>query len=337
MVRAGKIGESEEFALENDVAVIGWDELPDLSSVQSREGIKALLAPTPHYVDSKPQRLAKDTGQVWAFKESIHVGDLIVLPLKTRYAIAIGKAVGPYTYRGGNPSGAKHTRPVEWLRKDVPRSSFQQDVLYSLGAYTTVCQIQRNQAENRIRAVSRGEQDPGLGPQPEISTDEQQVPQDLEEFAADQIRSRIATRFCGHEFARLIGALLDAQGYQTHVSSPGPDGGVDIIAGREPMGFGLPRLCVQVKSNDQPVGVDVLHQLQGAMGNFGADQGLLVSWSGFKQTVRNEARQHFFKVRLWDAGDIVRTLIEQYDGLPKDIQAELPLKRIWIIVPEETE
>jgi len=31
LVRAGKNGEREDFALENGVAVIGWDELPDLA------------------------------------------------------------------------------------------------------------------------------------------------------------------------------------------------------------------------------------------------------------------------------------------------------------------
>ena len=33
LVRAGKHGEREELALENDIAVIGWDELPDLSGI----------------------------------------------------------------------------------------------------------------------------------------------------------------------------------------------------------------------------------------------------------------------------------------------------------------
>ena len=33
LVRAGKRGEQEEFALNNRVAVIGWDDLPDLSQI----------------------------------------------------------------------------------------------------------------------------------------------------------------------------------------------------------------------------------------------------------------------------------------------------------------
>jgi restriction system protein len=71
------------------------------------------------------------------------------------------------------------------------------------------------------------------------------------------------------------------------------------------------------------------------MSNFGAEQGLLVAWGGFKQSVGNEARQLFFNVRLWDQGELVRAVLEHYDRLPDDLQAELPLKRIWTLVPEE--
>jgi len=28
-------------------------------------------------------------------------------------------------------------------------------------------------------------------------------------------------------------------------------------------------------------------------------------------------------------------LLRHYDGLPEDLKAELPLKRMWILVPEE--
>lgn len=101
------------------------------------------------------------------------------------------------------------------------------------------------------------------------------------------------------------------------------------------MGFDTPRLCVQVKSSDSPVDVRVLRELQGVMKNFGAEQGLLVAWGGFKDSVAKEARQRFFELRLWDSGDLVRALLEFYDQLPEDLQADLPLKKIWILVPEE--
>ena len=38
------------------------------------------------------------------------------------------------------------------------------------------------------------------------------------------------------------------QGYYTYRSPEDPDWGVNILAGRVPMGFGEARLCVQIKS-----------------------------------------------------------------------------------------
>ena len=70
----------------------------------------------------------------------------------------------------------------------------------------------------------------------------------LEEEANNRIRDYIGGRFHGHEFTRLVAAVLQAQGYAVEVAPPGPDGGVDIVAGSGSMGFDPPRICVQVKS-----------------------------------------------------------------------------------------
>jgi hypothetical protein len=70
------------------------------------------------------------------------------------------------------------------------------------------------------------------------------------------------------------------------------------LAGNGPMGFGPPRLCVQVKSSPSPADVNVLRGLQGVLQNFHAEQGLLVCWGGFKSSVIQEARQSFFTIRL---------------------------------------
>ena len=48
-----------------------------------------------------------------------------------------------------------------------------------------------------------------------------------------------------------------------------------------------------------------------------------------------EARQSFFQIRLWDSGDLLRAIFKNYDKLSDQLQAELPLKRIWALVLEE--
>jgi len=325
LVRAGKHGERETLALERNIAVIGWDSMPDLAGVTTREQLEALCTQT--YPEEKPNTIRNWVGQLWAFRERMEVGDLVALPLKSQSSVAIGNVEGPYQYQRDLPGGPAHTRPVSWIRTDIPRSAFDQDLLHSLGAFMTVCQIQRNNAEARIQALLRGKRPPTPDPAEEAVTD-------IEQYARDQIVAHISRKFRGHDLPRLVDEILRARGYHTQLSPAGPDGGVDIIAGRGAMGFDPPRACVQVKSSDSPVDVGVMRDLQGVMKSFGAEQGLLVSWGGFKNSVLSEARRLFFEIRLWDAGDVVNALLEDYERMSPELQAELPLKRVWALVPE---
>lgn len=340
MIRAGRQGQNEQFALENGMAAIGWEELPSIARVRTREELRELYEET--YPRESKNAVSNHVGQLWAFKARIEIGDFVALPMKTRGSVALGKIAGNYEYLPENPYGAKHTRKVEWIRKDVPRSEFGQDLLYSLGAFMTICRIKRNNAEERVERIIDGNPDPRLrSSQEELTTllgaeDEQEEPwPDLEEFAKDQIRGYIEARFKGHGLADLVKAVLEAQGYSTYISNPGPDGGIDILAGKGTLGFDPPRLCIQVKSGSSPADVSAIRELEGVMSRANADQGLFVSWSGFRDMVYRETRNTYFRVRLWDADDLVEVILEQYGNLPEEIQAELPLKRIWVIVPEE--
>ena len=202
----------------------------------------------------------------------------------------------------------------------------------------TVCRIRRNDAEKRIEAILQGRPD-AIVTQAEKgepkSDSENEVEVDYEEAALDQIREYIGRRFKGHGMARLVDSVLKAQGYHTRLSPEGPDEGADILAGKGNLGFDSPKICVQVKSSDSPVDVSVLRELEGVMKNFRAEHGILVSWGGFKGSVLKESTKSFFDVRLWDANDFVRVLLEGYDQLSEEIKAELPLQRIWAKVPEE--
>lgn len=328
LVRAGKHGEREDEALSEGLAVIGWEELEDLSGPRTREEFADWVRNS--YPGVGQNTITNWVGQLWAFRERIQVGDLIILPLKRRSAIAIGRCTGPYSFR--SEGDVRHTRAVKWLRTDIPRAAFDKDILYSLGAFLTVCQITRNNAEERIRAVLE-ERPVGAKTLETVPTpDESSAPIDLAQYADDQLLEFIEQKFKGHGMAQLVEGVLRATGYTTALSPPGPDGGVDIVAGRGSLGFEAPRLCVQVKSSSSPVSVDVLRSLHGTMKAFGADQGLLVAWGGFKETVRTEAKTQFFSIRLWDSGDLIRSVLSNYEALSPEIQAVLPLKRIWVLV-----
>jgi len=334
LVRAGKYGEREQFAIEKNLAVIGWEEIPDLSKLEDRSELTDLLAYT--YPAEKKRALSNWEAQLWAFSKRMEVGDLVAMPLKHRAIIKFGYVAGDYKYEPANPIGFKHTRPVNW-KHDIPRSQIDQDLLYALWAEPTVYSISKNDAENRFKALLSGKPkktpvppDPGAGDETEESLD-------LEQIARDQITATITQTFKGHKLAHLTAAVLQAQGYKLRISPEGPDGGVDIIAGKGPLGFESPRLVVQVKSGDSPVNVKTFRELNGVMDAFSAESGLIVAWGGFQGQVEKEAARQYFKIRLWDANDLVQMIQENYDNLPEDIQTELPLKRIWILMPQAEE
>ncbi|HYJ05785.1 MAG TPA: restriction endonuclease [Chthoniobacterales bacterium] len=262
-------------------------------------------------------------------------GDLIALPSKIQRAIHVGEIVGDYEFAGGGPNPFYHWRNVKWIGEAVPRENFGKDILFSLGgSLLTICRIDRNNAEKRIRAMQTSGWKPEtiaaakIGPT-EAPSDVEDATLEIEELAKDQISRLISAKFKGHGLARLVEGILKAQGYTTYRSPEGPDSGIDILAGAGPLGFSSPKLCVQVKSQDMPVESKTLNELKGAMSSVHATEGLFVSWSGFKNTVYRQALSSFFNVRLWTQKELLENLFAHYDALEPELRAELALKRIW--------
>ena len=341
LARAGQNGEDEDLALEHNLAILDFRDIPSLEGVPDHNAVARVV--TDAIPDEKPRRRGNFAGQLWAFVGSMRRGDLVVLPRKLTSQIAIGRVTGPYKFSELN-SEPRHTRPVQWLFTDLPRTTFEQDLLYSFGAFMTVCNISRNDAVLRVTAVLDGKPDPGPAAptgkkteQPPSTEDQAEAAPDLVQMAHDQIVARIQSRFTGHALARLVDAVLVVEGWVTKLSPPGPDGGADILAGRGSLGLDGPRLCVQVKSQQSPADVTVYRTLQGTMQTFNAEQGLLVCWGGFNRAVLQESKQGHFTVRLWDSSDLVGAIYRIYDRLPAEIQAELPLKRVWLLVAEEAD
>jgi len=338
VVRAGYRGTEEQAALDNNLVTIHWNELSDLSEVRSKDDLEKLYREACSDDETGPQ-IGAAVGMIWAFRSAIKKGDLAIIPLVRgkKTALAIGEVTGPYACRSDLGEEVRHTVPVKWLRKDLLRATLEQDLLVRLGLPKTVYEIKRPNVEERFRAVLRGEIDRpkenGGGNTDGGDTDVTEQT-DTEQTSRDELLKFIQRKFARHQLAVLVDAVLQAEGYMTRVSSPGPDGGVDILAGSGQMGFAEPRLCVQVKSSASPADVTVLRGLQGIFKNFGADQGLLVSWGGFTSAVLQEASRSFFSIRLWDSGDLLEAIFKNYDKFPEQLRAELPLKRIWALVSE---
>ena len=153
LVRAGAHGEYEKQFLEENRIYLTWDGLNNnLNKIESREALKELRSNT--YPDTSKNTLINWHSQIWAFVKGMQVEDWFVLPSKHKPALHFGKIIGPYTYDRSAPDPYYHYRTVEWLVTDIPRTNFDQDLLYSFGAFLTICRIKRNNAAERIRAMA---------------------------------------------------------------------------------------------------------------------------------------------------------------------------------------
>jgi restriction system protein len=344
VIRAGKHGERDQWAVENGYSGGGWKEVPDLTACQTREDVLGVVRATwPGAADGFVNNF---TGQLWALRSRIKPGDLLVLPLKTTKKLAIGRVTSDYLYRAEEPEPDKrHVLRVDWLTSDLPRTAVKQDLLFTLGSAMSIFAPTKNNAIARLEHLLEHGTDPGALAPGSVSTttdpseggdvDAPELSADIEQVALDQITTRIAEDFAGHALAALVSAILTAEGFHCVVSPPGPDGGVDIMAGRGPIGLDSPRLLVQVKSGGQ-IGAPVVTQLQGVMTTFGADQGLLVAWGGLTKPARDALRNQHLRVRVWEAADVADAVLRTYDRLSEEVRAQLPLRRVWMLADGAT-
>ncbi|MCQ8115831.1 restriction endonuclease [Methylomonas rosea] len=338
LIRAGSHGEFEQKFIQENQVYVTWDKLDvNLSKLKQRGDLT--VAMNNRYADCKPKAIQNWVSQVWPFAHDIQPGDWLVLPLKSQPAIYIGEVTGDYQFDAKAANPFYHWRSVKWIGEAIPRAHFGQDLLYSFGAFLTICRIQRNNAEQRLAAMQAN----GWKAESLLATiqpgspiaDDAATTANLAELAQDQIARLVDARFKGHDLTRLVEAILKAQGYTTYRSPQGADGGADILAGAGPLGFGSPRLCVEVKSEANPIDRPTVDKLLGAVAKFGADEGLFVSWSGFKNNVQKELAASFFRVRLWTQKELLEQLFAHYDRLDDDLKAELPLKRIWTVAVQD--
>ena len=159
LIRAGSNGEREDFVLGHGLAFGGWDDLPDLSGVSSRGEIKGILR---QLLPGKSRMsVANYSGQLWALRAHVSIGDLVVLPRKKTRQIALGVVTRAYWYRNDPDPSRRHVVSVDWQRIDVPWEAAHEDLRNSLSSLRTICAIRCDDGGARLRHLMTEGRDPG--------------------------------------------------------------------------------------------------------------------------------------------------------------------------------
>ena len=157
---------------------------------------------------------------------------------------------------------------------------------------------------------------------------------DVEQTAMEGLQNCINSKN-PYEFQDLVAALLRGMGYYTPFVAPkGKDGGVDIVAYRDPLGTESPRIKVQVKHRDSSATAQEVRQLMGLLQKEG-DVGIFVSTGGFTPDGRNEARSSHVHVELIDLNRFISLWQDFYDKLKEEDKSLLPLRPIYFLAQTE--
>jgi restriction system protein len=135
-----------------------------------------------------------------------------------------------------------------------------------------------------------------------------------------------------YEFQDLCAALLRGMGYYTPFVAPkGKDGGVDVIAYRDPLGTTTPRIKVQVKHKpDTSSGSKDIRELLGVLQKDG-DVGIFISSGGFSPDAKQTASSSSIHVELIDLDRFIDLWQEFYNKLSDEDKAYLPLNPVYVL------
>lgn len=315
--------------VEQGYVAIGWTALGDLRQYPDRETLKLALAT--HYPDKKVGSRPVDAGILFRFAHEMKAGDIVVYPSKHDRMVNIGRFTGAFEHLAADPDDYPNRRQVEWLGH-FPRNEFSQSALNEIGAFITVFLIQGNKVEflakvgvaetsNTIPAEQVAEE------APDDDTVTVAVSKQAEVTTGDFVIRQIMAKLSGYEFEEFVAHLLECMGYTARVTQRSGDGGVDVIAHRDKLGFEPPILKVQCKRKTDQVPRPEVDQLLGTLGE--GEYGLFITLGSFgRQSIDLERNRP--KLRLIDGEQFVELVLENYAHLAPRYRTMIPLKQIYV-------
>ena len=326
-IHAGRTGDADTLFLKHNVIALGWAEMGDLSSLPAdRDAFRNRWMATKPGLREKQYIIG--AGQIFRFVHEAKKGDLVIYPSKKDRRVHIGEIVDNYKYDPSVVASYPQHRPVKWLG-DYPRTRFSQGALYEIGSAMSFFQV-KNYAIEFLTAIS--------GKDTIVPADKDEsvsyVVEDIELNTKDYIIKILAQELKGHGLAEFVAHLLGTMGYQTRLSPEGPDGGVDIIAHKDELGFEPPIIKVQVKSTEGSIGDPIVSQLYGKVER--SEFGMVVTLGTFTNQAWTFERNKS-NLRLIDGDELVELIFKHYDQFDSSYKALIPLRRVYVPAPIEDE
>ncbi|GIT88205.1 restriction endonuclease [Roseobacter sp. OBYS 0001] len=320
--------------IEGCYVAIGWPDMGDLTRIPpDREAYKTRLATA--YPDKKAGAIPVDAGTMYKFVHVIKAGDLVIYPSKSDRMVNIGRFTGNVSYHEGDTDGYATRQQVKWLGH-FPRNEFSQASLNEIGSFLTLFRVKRHTGEflakvNLDASVSGSERaETDEDAQDEITDDDTATVSaavQAEASTSDFVIKRLMTELSGHQFEEFMAHMLECMGYTARVTPKSGDGGVDVIAHMDPLGFQPPIVKVQCKRTTGQTPRPDVDQLLGTLGD--GEYGLFVNLGSFARGAV-ELERNRAKLRLINGEQFVELILEHYASLSPRYRAMIPLKQIFV-------
>ena len=149
----GSSGYYEDRAIDEGVLILGWTH-EDVSNF-TRDEIKSVIQK--EHPNVKPNTVNTWTRMTHKFVKEVEINDFVIVDLKTRQCVAVGKITGPYI-KGDDD---EHLRPIKWLRLDIDKSDLGEDVQGTLRSQQTISGVRFDDAVARVEHIVTTGKDPG--------------------------------------------------------------------------------------------------------------------------------------------------------------------------------
>ncbi len=314
---------------------VGWDEIGDLRPLTGPGAdLKRQLAAA--YPTAKPGAIPVWAGVLNRFATGMAIGDYVIGPNKADSTLNFGRISGDY-YFDAEAEYHRHRRPVTWLRTGVPRVEFSQSALYEIGSAVTLFKVNRHAAEflgflngKGVSGGPGGGSGPGGGAGQLGESDDTPNVRRITDHTRDFVINTLHRGLGPQSFEEFVAALLRAMGYRSTATQYSGDGGVDVVAYRDPLGLEPPLIKVQCKRMVNTIGGPEVQKLVGTLAPGGGEVGMFITLGNYSSdAIRMERIRH--DLRLVNGAQLVDLVLEHYESLDPEWKQLLPIRQVYVV------
>ncbi len=310
---------------------IGWGDVGDIRPFASdREELKVRLAAA--YPNAKPGALPVWAGVIARFTDEMKVGDYVISPTKADRTLNFGVIESDFYVDQSAPFHPNRRR-VKWLKVGVPRDVFSKSALHEMGSALTLFRVKTHAAEF-LKFIDSGiEANPvdatGPAAEPADFADDEPNAELVDTYSRDFVIDALR-HMDAYRFEYFVASLLRAMGYRATTTVASGDGGVDVIASRDPLAIEPPIIKVQCKRMISTIGAPDVQKLAGTLAHGGSELGLFVTLGKYSPDALHIERTRQ-DLRLVSGSQLVDLIFEYYEGLEPEWKQLLPLRRVYAV------